>query len=292
MPPQRSNNQRGCRALSPLETRPSKGTRPAANGVRPTTRQGDVTARQHHLSSSVGERFMPTRSQKRQYSGQRWWARVAMAVLPLAVHPLGYSFRVGRGPAFSRDARHVLQAVWSAPPDDLALHRRYLESPTWVLGYRHGRPIACMGLYDVRELSFSLNHLQAAPPHGVDPATYRDLSRLAIVRSARGGAQIVMLGLLREMVLWCQAHGVTHILSISVPKLFPVFKRYNPSAKLITLDPAPIPPSDDVRAYHDRIAARVGPVISYTFDLNGFDALGVMLRTFARPFRRRQQIKP
>lgn len=268
MPQQFSNNEQGWRALSPLETRQYPGTR-------------------HHLLSSVGERVTPVRSRKGQHSGQHWWGRVAMALFPWTVRPLGYSFRAGRGPAFSRDAQHILKAVWSAPLDDVELHRRYLESPTWVLGYRHGRPIACMGLYDVRELSFTLNHLRAAPPRGMDPATYRDLSRLAIVRSARGGAQIVMLGLLREMALWCQANGVTHILSISVPELFSVFKRYNPSGKPITLDPAPVPPSDDVRAYHDRIAARVGPVISYTFALNGFDALGVMLRACVRPFRRR-----
>ena len=219
-------------------------------------------------------------------TGQRWWGRLAMALFPPAVKLLGYTFRVGHGPAFTADARRVLEAVWSAPAEDSAAHRRYLESPTWLLGYRHGEPIACMGLYDVREFSFSLNHLRAAPPRGMDPATYRDLSRLAIVPAARGGAQLVMIGLLREMTLWCQTRGVTHILSISVPSLFPVFERYNPSARQITLEPAAAPLPPGLGDYHDRIAARVGPVISYTFDMSGFDALGVMLRAFLRPLRR------
>ena len=219
--------------------------------------------------------------------GPRWWERVAMALFPALVRPLGYSFRTGRGPAFSEDARRVLEAVWSSPANDSALHRRYLTSPTWVIGYRSGRPIACMGLYDVRELSFSLNHLQAAPPRGMDAATYRDLSRLAIVPSARGRSHIVMIGLLREMALWCRAEGITHILSISVPSLFPIFERYNPSAKRIVLEAAHISPAEEVRTYHERIAARVGPVISYTFDMSGFDALGVMSRALLQPLRRR-----
>lgn len=225
-------------------------------------------------------------STPRRPSGQPWWARAAMALFPAAVRPLGYTFRAGHGPVFASDARRVLEGVWSAQPDGCDLHQRYLDAPTWLLTYRHGEPIACMGLYDVRELSFSLNHLHAAAPADMDPATYRDLSRLAIVPSARGGAQLVMIGLLREMALWCKDHGVTHILSISVPSLFPVFERYNPSATRITLPPALGPVPDEVRAYHDPIAARVGPVISYTFDLHGFDALDVMVRAFTRPLRR------
>ena len=222
----------------------------------------------------------------RRRSRQRWWERLALALFPPAVRLLGYTFRSGQGPTFSSDARHVLDAVWSAPADAAGPHRHYIESPTWLIGYRHGKPVACMALYDVREVSFSLNHLRAAPLRGVDPATYRDLSRLAIVPSARGGSQLVMIGLLREMALWCWARGVTTILSISVPSLFPIFERYNSSAKPITLEPASAPLPEAVQAYHDRIAARVGPVISYTFDLDGFDALSVMLRAFVQPLRR------
>lgn len=237
----------------------------------------------HAIEPSAYAKEVP---QPRSRSRQRWWGRLAMSLFPPAVRLLGYTFRTGHGPAFSSDARAVLEAVWSAPAEYAGPHRQYVESPTWMIGYRHGKPIACMALYDVRELSFSLNHLQAAPLRGVDPASYRDLSRLAIVPAARGGSQLVMIGLLREMALWCWAQGVTQILSISVPSLFPVFERYNPSAKQVTLEPASTPVPEVIQSYHDRIAARVGPVISYTFDLDGFDALSVMLRAFTRPFRR------
>ena len=219
---------------------------------------------------------------------QRWWGRAAMALLPRALSLLGYTFRAGRGPEHVADAEAVLDAVWSAPSAESAAHRSYLEAPTWILGYRHGQPIACMGLYDVRERSFSLNHLGARPPRGMDPATYRDLSRLAIVPSARGGARVVMLGLLHGMARWCRDQGVTHILAISVPSLFPVFERYNPSARRVTLEPAAEPLPRSTQAYHDRIAAKVGPVVSYTFDLRAFDALRVIVQTLSRPLRRRR----
>ena len=45
--------------------------------------------------------------------------------------------------------------------------------------------------------------------------------------------------------------------------------------------------TEEVRAYHDPIAEKVGPVISYTFDLRGFDALDVMTRAALRPLQRR-----
>lgn len=220
----------------------------------------------------------------RTRSGQRWWGRAALTLFPLALRPLGYTFRVGQSPTLSDDARRVLEAVGG--PDDSEPHRRYLESAAWVVGYRHGAPIACMGLYDTRVLSFTLNHIRSAPPHGMDPATYRDLSRLAIVPAERGGSHFVMLALLCKMSVWCQENGITHLLTISVPALFAVYQRYNPSAEQITLEPAAAPPSEEVQAYHDRIAARIGPVISYTFDMNGFDALGSMLRAILQPVRR------
>lgn len=232
----------------------------------------------------VRARIASTASSSR--AGQPWWGRLAMATLPSCLRALGYTFRSGRGPAFWRDAGAVLDAVWTSPVQDADVHRRYLEAPTWVVGYRQGRPIACMGLYDVRELSFALNHLRAEPLLGRDPASYRDLSRLAIVPSVRGGARVVMLGLLHEMVVRCRREGADHILSISVPSLFGVFERFNPSARQVTLQPAILPPPEPYRAYHERIADHVGPVIAYTFDLNGFDALSVILRTPTRPLRR------
>ena len=134
-----------------------------------------------------------------------------------------------------------------------------------------------MALYDVREVSFTLDHIRREAPKDMDPATYRDLGRLAIVREERGGTNKVMIGLLREMHVWCQKNEVTHLLSASSVGLFRVFRRYNRSARLVSLPRRPV--SDAVRAYHSPITARVGELLPYTFDLRAFDALDVMVRT-------------
>ncbi len=203
--------------------------------------------------------------------GQPWWGRLAMALLRPGLWAIGYTFRSGRGREFERDAAAVLDASWTSTPEPAEVHRMYLQTATWVLAYRRGQPVGCMGLYDVREISFTLNYLGARWPQGLQPARYRDLARLAIVPSARGGASVVMLGLLHEMVARCRSEGATHILAISVPSLFGVFARFNPSARPIELEPSSVPVSASIRE------------TSYTCDLDGFDALRVIVSALLRP---------
>jgi hypothetical protein len=109
----------------------------------------------------------------------------------------------------------------------------------------------------------------------------REIGRLAILPEHRGGSRVVMVGLLREMLVWSKDHGIAHLFSGSTPKLFRVYRRYNATARLLEapVDPVPNPERD---RYFAPLRAYGGPGVVYTFDVAPATPFQVFTRTLSR----------
>lgn len=112
-----------------------------------------------------------------------------------------------------------------------------------------------MGILDLRIASLALDCAKRALPESIPKDSTREISRLAIAPAHRWKNQIAMLGLLREVLVYSKANGISLLLSASIPTLFEVYRRYNPSAKLIdceilqTEDPVLTHYFEPIRAY-------------------------------------------
>ena len=202
---------------------------------------------------------------------------LAMGVYPSVARIFGYSFCVGSSEALRHDAHLVLAGVWGdkgvRPPADLAwVGERYDRAATWIVAY-HGRgqarrPVGVMGLLDMRVASIGLDCSKRRCPDGMDLERTREIGRLAILKEHRGGIQTVMVGLLREMLHWSRQNGIELLFSASVPRLFEVYRRFNPTAKL--LDCEPVADEDPVMSrYFAPVREYGGLGVLYTFEVRG-----------------------
>lgn len=137
----------------------------------------------------------------------RLFDRAAMGFYPFVARAFGYTFRVGTGQELLQDGRRVLRAVWSEkvalpPPEVASYGERYDRATTWIVAYHRRQPVGVMGLLDMRIASMSLDYKGRLVPPDLDLSTTREIGRLGILREHRGGAQLVMVGLLREMLAW------------------------------------------------------------------------------------------
>jgi hypothetical protein len=199
----------------------------------------------------------------------------------------GYRFRTGTDPALVRDAKAVHHESWRdkkvSPPDDAnAWGARYDNATwSWIVAYRRGRPVGTVALLDMRRASIALDYERRDPPLGLDLAVTRELARLAIVPTVRGRhGQVVMIGLLFMMRRHCLRGGVTGLFAGSTPALFQVYRRFNPSARLVQ---AHLRPTEDPiqTRYFEPLRRYGGKGCLYTFDI----AAGSPPLLFARMVR-------
>jgi hypothetical protein len=221
---------------------------------------------------------------------QRWFDAWALNTYPLVARVFGYQIKVGADESLERDAKTVHRAVWSEkgllPPDELAsFGRRYDDATTWVVAYHRGKPVGVIGLLDLRIASINLDFESCLMPEELDLATTRELGRLAILPEHRGGAQLVMAALLLEMVRYCYDNEIETLFSGSVRRLFAVFARYNPSARLIVARPDPVPNAERDRYFEKLRAYGRGDSVLYTFKASKaspFAVFSELLRSLAR----------
>lgn len=175
-----------------------------------------------------------------------------------------------------------------APPDDVAhIGARYDEACTWIVAYHRGRPVGVMGMLDMRVASISLDYSRRSAPPDLDLATTRELGRLGIVPDHRGGAQTVMVGLLREMLEWSVENGVERLFAGSTEQLDRVYRRFNPTAALVDPPAAPAEHPDKTR-YFEAMRVYGGAGVLYTFEVAGASPWGVFSRYLAAQFGRRR----
>jgi hypothetical protein len=215
----------------------------------------------------------------------RLFNRAALAVLPWIARPLGYTFRIDTGAEIAAEARSVLAAVWKAQgvsidPEAASYGERYDRATTWIVAYHRGKPVGVMGLLDMRIASVALDYGGLAAPPDLPLDVTREIGRLAILREHRGGAHVVMLGLLFAMLRWSQENGIEHLFSGSTAKLFRIYRRYNATARLVAAppDPAPNPARD---RYFAPLRAYGGEGVVYTFSVQGATPFAVLCRTLA-----------
>lgn len=226
--------------------------------------------------------------------GRSWAARrfddLAMASFPWLARAWGLRFETGTAPRLADEGRAVLREVWSrvgvvVPPEAAAYGARYDDATVWIIARHRGRPVGVMGLVDVSRASIALELGRRVLPSDLDPARTREIARLAILPAWRGGAQIVMVGLLREMLRWSLDHGVVHLIGGAAPALFGVYARFNPTARLLDAPADPEPEPAERAAYFAPIrAVEKGRGVLFSFLVRGalpWDVFSRFLRSLA-----------
>jgi hypothetical protein len=175
--------------------------------------------------------------------------------------------------------------VWKAKgvsvdPEAASYAERYDQATTWIVAYHRGRPVGVMGLLDMRIASVALDYGGQRAPAWLPLDQTREIGRLAILPEHRGGARVVMIGLLREMLVFAQRGRVVHLFSGSTPALFRVYQRYNATAQLVSApaDPVPNPARD---RYFAPLRKYGGEGVVYTFQVAGATPFAVFSRTLA-----------
>jgi hypothetical protein len=217
----------------------------------------------------------------------------AMGLYPLVARAFGYSFRVGNDAALVADAKSVHRGVWSrlgvAPAAD-AVHfgERYDRAvSTWIVAYHRGRPVGVMALLDMAVASIALDYEGCVAPTGLDLATTREISRLAVVEEHRGNGQLVMVGLLREMLAWSMRQGIARLFGGARTRLFLVYRRFNPTARLVTAPPATS--KDPLQArYFEALRRYGGTGCMFTFEVAGASPWAVFSSFLRRRAGRRR----
>jgi hypothetical protein len=218
---------------------------------------------------------------------------LAMATFPWVARLAGYTFAVGKTPRLRTDAQAVLHDVWRPKgvitPDDVAwVGERFLLGGTWVLAYHRGAPVGVMGLFDPREVSPNLEYNRKRLPQHLDVARTREIARLAVAPAHRGGAQWVMVGLLREMLRWSQAGGVALLLTSATPALFRVYRHFNPTARQVDAPDVVEPEPEPFTRYFRSPRAVTGAQVLFTFEVAGARPWDVFARFLAAALRRRR----
>lgn len=130
----------------------------------------------------------------------------------------------------------------------------------------------------MRIASIALDYEGRVAPAGLDLATTREIGRLAIHESYRGRGQMVMAGLLLQMVAWCQRNEIRMLFSGSTKKLFEVYRRFNPSARLIT-SPRTILEDPLHTRYFENLRRYGGESCIYTFEVAGASPVAVATKS-------------
>lgn len=208
---------------------------------------------------------------------------LAMTLWPAVARVFGYRFAVGCEATLMADGHRVLAEVWSragfAPADDGGSTRRRHDEAVlvWILCYRGSKPVGVMALLDPRIASPALEYGNDRAPASIDLGRTAEIARLAILKEHRGGAQSVMVGLLREMLRWSKVSGYTHLLAGARRGLFDIYARYNPSARLLPVVPAGEEAADRA-LWYGPLRAWAGEGVVFTFSVAGASPWNVFYR--------------
>jgi hypothetical protein len=204
---------------------------------------------------------------------ERGFDAFAMSAYPHVARGFGYTFRVGDASQLGYDAKRVLHDVW-APlgidiPDEVAwVGERFMNTATWIVAYHRARPVGVMGLFDPREASPNMMYNRVCVPPNLDLSRTREIARLAILREHRGGAQLVMVGLLREMLRIALEANIRWLLTSSTEALLRVYRRFNPTARIVETVPVEFE-LPEVTRYFASPRAVTGPQVLFTFEVEG-----------------------
>ena len=221
----------------------------------------------------------------------RLFDAAAMGLYPFVARALGYRFRTGNDHDLVRDAHAVHGVVWSEkgmapPPGAASVAARYDRAvSTWIVAYHRGVPVGTMALLDLRRASVTLEIARKLPPPDLDLDTTREIARLAILRAHRGGAQTVMIGLLREMLAWSVANDIAMLFSGALPTLFEVYRRFNPTARIVEPADDHAPEDPTLARYFENIRAEAARGIHFTFEVAGASPWNVFSRFLRRRVR-------
>lgn len=169
---------------------------------------------------------------RRQTPIDRLFRGALVAVSRLA----GVRIRVARSAAERADAEAVAAAVLGerrgrVPPSLRSIGARYDAMATTLVAYDEGRPVGTMTLYLPTDSSRTVESAPLRLPDGIEPRDVVDIGRLAVLPSHRGGARLVLLGLLGAAQRFSERAGRRWWVGMTSPKLVEVFRRLNPTAR-------------------------------------------------------------
>ena len=226
-------------------------------------------------------------------SAARLFDAAAMALYPWLARAFGYRFRVGLDEALVADGRSVHRAVWAeigVDPGalDATLSQRYARAAScWIVAYHGDAPVGAMALCDLRVASVTLDFEGCLPPRGIDLARTREIAKLAILKAHRGHGQLVMVGLLREMLVWSKRAGIVQLFGGSEQRHYRMYRRFNPTARLHDKRPGPPQPESLVR-YYQPLRRWSGPSVLFSFEVQGASPWRVFSDLVARKLGRRR----
>jgi hypothetical protein len=205
-----------------------------------------------------------------------------MALVPWGIRAAGLRMQVGTSAELAEAGHEVLAEVWRAKGVTPAAGarsygERYDRATTWIVAFDGTRPVGVMGLLDMRIASMALDYGNHTVPRWLDLTTTREIGRLAILPRHRGGGQAAMTALVLTMYRQALSMKLEKLFSGSTLSLFHMYRRFNPTGRLISA--ADAGPEDPARArYFAPLRAYGGPGVLYTFDVEGASPSDVAYR--------------
>jgi hypothetical protein len=145
------------------------------------------------------------------------------------------------------------------------------------VAYHRGRAVGVLGVVDMRIASMALDYGCRIAPLSLRLDRTREMGRLAILPEHRGGAQLVMVGLLHRAYLYLQALGIVLCFSGSIPALYEAYRRFAPTLRLVRT--AVAPSEDPVRTrFFAPLRAYGGEDVVYTVPVAELSPFSVILR--------------
>ncbi len=165
--------------------------------------------------------------------------RLCLLALAAAQRVRGVRIDRVESPADVRDAAQVLDAVFGprpAPPPELAhIEARYAAMAVTFIARVRGRPVGTLTLYVPQTSSRTVESVAVDLPDGLRPVDVIDIGRLAILPAHRGGARLVLLGLLAAADAFSRRIARTWWIGVSRPPLVAAFRRLNPTTRPLPL---------------------------------------------------------
>jgi GNAT superfamily N-acetyltransferase len=217
---------------------------------------------------------------------------LALAAYPVLAGALGYRFETGSSERLHRHGRAVLAEVWASeglappPPEHKAISERYDAATTWIVAYAGGKPVGVLGLVDLRVVSVALDLFQRLPPPELALDKTIELARLAVLPAHRGRADTVLVGLLREMLVFCKQRGLETVFASAARPMYQFYRRFNPTARLIDPPPKPSEPEELTRYYQALREFDAGQGVLFVMDVGDCSAWPVFRQFVKRRFLR------
>jgi GNAT superfamily N-acetyltransferase len=222
--------------------------------------------------------------------GARAFDQTSLRLFYAMARGLGYRFAVGTDEDLARDAQGVHRAVWSAigisvPENAKSFGVRYDRAlKASVVAYRGGVPVGALGLFDMRIASITLDYEGRSAPGDLDLSKTLEIGRLAVLPKFRGKGQFILFGLVTRMMSWCRQNSVEQVFTGSKPKLYHVYRRFNPHVRLVTAPRLEVEDPLQTR-YFENLRSYGGEGCMYVFDIDAVSPASVLGGLVKRTFR-------